>query len=59
MAQRTKSADLKVVQLDGRFSADQLHEEEIDLFSTGGNGIALGSSISSCDYCLQDSESPS
>jgi hypothetical protein len=59
MAQRTKSADLKIVQLDGRFSADQLHEEEIDLFSAGGNGIALSSSISSCDYCLQDSESPS
>jgi hypothetical protein len=57
MATLAKTADLKVVPLDGRVSADRLHEEEIDLFAKGGTGIALGSSISSCDYCLQDSES--
>jgi hypothetical protein len=56
MATLAKTADLKVVPLDGRVSADRLHEEEIDLFAKGGTGIALGSSISSCDYCLQDSE---
>jgi hypothetical protein len=54
-----KDFDLKVVQLNGMVSADRLHEEEIDLFSTSGTGIALGSSVSSCDACLQDSEGSS
>ena len=56
MAHLAKTADLKVVPLDGRVSADRLHEEEIDLFSKSGTGIALGSSVSSCDYCYQDPE---
>jgi hypothetical protein len=59
MAHLAMTADLQVVSLDGRISADRLHEEEIDLFSKGGTGIALGSSISSCDFCLQDSEGSS
>lgn len=59
MAHLTMTAGLEVVSLDGRISADRLHEEEIDLFSTGGTGIALGSSVSSCDYCFQDPDSSS
>jgi len=59
MAHLAMTADLEVVPLDGRISADRLHEEEIDLFSKGGTGIALGSSVSSCDFCLQDPEGSS
>lgn len=58
MPHPAKTADLRVTPLDGRISADRLHEEEIDLFSKTGTGIAEGSSISSCDYCYQDSGDP-
>ena len=37
-----------------KISADQFHDEEIDLFSQTGTGIAEGSSISSCDFCLSE-----
>jgi hypothetical protein len=59
MAHLASTIDLQIMPLDGRVSADRLHEEEIDLFSTSGTGIALGSSVSSCDACLQDSEGSS
>jgi hypothetical protein len=55
MPHLAKAADLAVVPLDGRVSTDRFHEEEIDLFSKTGTGIAEGSSISSCDYCYGDS----
>lgn len=58
MPHLAKTADLRVTPIDGRISADRLHEEEIDLFAKTGTGIAEGSSISSCDYCLQDSGDP-
>ena len=48
------AADLSVVSLNGRVSADRFHEEEIDLFSKTGTGIAEGSSVSSCDFCLSE-----
>jgi hypothetical protein len=48
------AADLSVASLNGRISADQFYEEEIDLFSKTGTGIAEGSSVASCDACLSD-----
>ncbi len=40
-------------------SSDQFYEEEVNLFSKTGTGIAEGSSVSSCDYCYSDSDSDS
>jgi hypothetical protein len=39
-----------------KISADQFYDEEIDLFSQTGTGIAEGSSVSSCDFCNIDSK---
>ena len=55
-AGRSGIAGLSVMPLSRRLSADQFSDEEIDLFSQTGTGVAEGSSISSCDFCLSEPE---